>query len=73
MVVVVIGAVITFKYVKETKNKTYDEIAQMYYGKDENDPSDQVCFEMSRDAGRVGRRGPFSRGAGGAKVPFYKL
>jgi hypothetical protein len=40
MVVVLIGAIITFKYVKETKNKTYDEIAQMYYGKDENDPDD---------------------------------
>ena len=72
MVVVVIGAVITFKYVKETKNKTYDEIAQMYYGKDENDPSDQVCFEMNRDAGKVGRRGaspplPFLKGGRGGK------
>ena len=32
MVVVTVGAVLTFKYVKETKNKTYEEIAQMYYG-----------------------------------------
>ena len=42
MVVVLIGAIITFKYVKETKNKTYEEIAQIYYGKDENDPVDPV-------------------------------
>jgi hypothetical protein len=40
MAVVVIGAIITFKYVKETKNKTYDEIAQMYYGKDDNEPAE---------------------------------
>ena len=32
MVIVTVGAVLTFKYVKETKNKTYEEIAQMYYG-----------------------------------------
>ena len=32
MVVTMVGAVLTFKYVKETKNKTYEEIAQMYYG-----------------------------------------
>ena len=32
MVVAMVGAVLTFKYVKETKNKTYEEIAQMYYG-----------------------------------------
>jgi hypothetical protein len=45
MVVVVIGAVITFKYVKETKNKTYEEIAQMYYGRDDND---SVCLSDIR-------------------------
>ena len=33
--VVAIGAVIVYKYVKETKNKTYEEIAQIYYGKDD--------------------------------------
>ncbi|XP_046863615.1 solute carrier family 2, facilitated glucose transporter member 1-like [Xenia sp. Carnegie-2017] len=35
LVVVAIGAVIVYKYVKETKNKTYEEIAQIYYGKDD--------------------------------------
>lgn len=45
MVVVVIGAVITFKYVKETKNKTYEEIAQMYYGRDDNDSDANVTLQ----------------------------
>lgn len=38
MTVVTIGAAVTFKYVKETKNRTYEEIAQMYYGKDGGEP-----------------------------------
>ena len=32
VVITLLGATITYKYVKETKNKSYDEIAQMYYG-----------------------------------------
>ena len=40
MVILVISAVLTVRYVKETKNKTYEEIAQIYYSKGTNEPDE---------------------------------
>ena len=46
MVITSVSALLTFKYVKETKNKTYEEIAQIYYGQ-ENDEIDQVSKRIN--------------------------
>ena len=47
LVIAMTGTIVTHKYVKETKNKTYDEIAKRYYERSVDDlvgPETRMCF-----------------------------